>query len=496
MLMPHGINNGGKDAIDVLQRSIPNLEYAYMTEMTPEKLKELSALMAGAPPETAARLLAMFERMKVKGSEIIPSNDLIAAMRDAGMTVSAGQSSGSVRLPSFDRLFFEPFESLFENGAMYHLLPGGLPRIGLKEVWLLVAGHIATDDMVELEPHATAAILRGDMERARELACQLRICVRKNLSGFSNEAIAKLAKTPESKAILLRLAPLLEAEACGRDIWASEINAKGEISDQGLSALCAIIRHLEGEQSLAALELLLLTMSILSRSCGALRMLNKISANSDDVRLDAGGFASVGRRILAMAKRAADMIDVAATSGIFNGQDLAATVERYNQSATGLEREVNLAPDGPWRREILATRKKASTHLELICQRATQNLEIALPVERTQKVGFLWTHEPRFHAIMEGAHLELAIQGLAFIAASRLFAPLAGFGAPREIAAKQAATYLDNVCEAVLHASRLPHKPANLQLWVQSTAKLIEALSGPKDARVFTQRANTSAAAA
>lgn len=467
-----------------------------MTEITPEKLKELSALMASAPPQTAARLLAMFERMKVKGSEVIPSSDLIAAMRDAGMTVSAGLSSGSVRLPSFDRLFFEPFENLFESGHVDHLLPGGLPRVGLKEVWLLVAGHIATDDMVDLEPHATAAILRGDMERARELALELRICVRKNLSGFSNEAIAKLAKTAEARTILLRLVPLLEAEASGRTIWVEDINAKGEISDQGVSAIGAIVRHLESVQSPAALELMLLTMSMLSRSCGALRVLNKISPNSDDVRLDAGAFGIVGRRILAIAKRAADLIGVAATSGLFDGPQLAATVEHYNQSTTGLEREINLAGDGPWRREILATRKKVGSHLELICRSATANLEIALPVDRTQRQGFLWTREPKFHAIMDNAALELAVQGLAFIAASRLFAPLAGFGAPRDIAAKQAAAYLDNVCEAVLHTSRLTNKPVQLQLWVQSTARLVEALSGAKDARVFVQRANTSAAAA
>ena len=55
-----------------------------MTELTPEKIKELTSLMANAPPATAARLLAMFERMKIMGNQVIPSNDLISAMREAG----------------------------------------------------------------------------------------------------------------------------------------------------------------------------------------------------------------------------------------------------------------------------------------------------------------------------------------------------------------------------------------------------------------------------
>jgi hypothetical protein len=152
-----------------------------MTDLTPEKIKELSALLAKAPPATAARLLAMFERMKVKGSEIIPGDELIAAMREAGMTKTVGASGFAVRLPTFERLFFEPFENLLENGPLDQMLPGSLPRSGLREVWLLIAGHFAPDDLVDLEPHAKAAILRGDMTNARRMALQLRTELLKSL---------------------------------------------------------------------------------------------------------------------------------------------------------------------------------------------------------------------------------------------------------------------------------------------------------------------------
>ena len=467
-----------------------------MTDLTPEKIKELTALMASAPPETAARLLTMFERMKVKGSSIIPGNDLINAMREAGMTQASGVAGTVVRMPSFQRLFFEPFENLFENGIFARLLPGSLPRSGLREIWLLIAGLFVPDELVELEPHGTAAILRGDMDKARELALELRTALLTNIGGFTNEAIAKHAKTSEAQAILVRMVPLLVAEATGREIWASAFGSKGELSEHGVATLCANVRYLEDKNPDAARELLLLTMCVLPRPCEALRVLNKASYNVDDRRLDVTEFAVIGRRVIAIAARAADMIEEASQAGKFDGSVLATTVERYNQNLHGLEREANLAPDGPWRREMLVIRGKVGNRLETICQRATYLLETALPVERLQRNSLAWTVEPRLNVVPDSAHLELAIQGLNFIAASRLFAPLAGFGAPREKAAKHASVYLDTICEALLRASRVATTPANLAAWVQATASLVEALEGVKAAHIFERRAMTAAAAA
>jgi hypothetical protein len=467
-----------------------------MNDLTPEKIKELSALMACAPPETAARLLEMFERMKVRGSAIIPSSDLIVAMREAGMTSVAGAKGGATRLPSFDRLFFEPFENLFENGPLERLLPGSLPRSGLHEVWLLIAGQFVPDDLVELEPHANSAILRGDMEQARSLAVKLRTCLLDSLAGFTNDAIASQGKSTQAKAILHRLVPLLVAEKCGRETWATAFGAKGELNDQGISTLCTIVRQLEAENNDAAHEILLLTMATLPQPSEALRVLKKVSFGVDDRRLDITPFAIIGRRVLASARRAAETIEQASLGGRFEGASLAATVERYNHDLIGLEREAHLVSDGPWRREIVSIRKVVGNHLETICQKATLHLETALPVERVQRLGLRWTQEPKLNIAPDPVRLEAAYQGLAFIAGSRLFAPLAGYGAPREVAARHAAAYLNNVCDALLETSRQPAKPPNLPQWVQSTANLVQAFEGVKAAHVFERRALALAAAA
>lgn len=466
-----------------------------MTELTPEKIKELSALMATASPATAARMLAMFERVKVKGSAAIPSQDLLSAMREAGLPQVVGPGSGIVRLPSFERLFFQPFENLFENGALATLLPGSIPRAGLKEAWEIIAKQFVAEEVEEIVPLGTTAILNGDMSAAYELAAGLRATLLDTLKRFRNDAIARPATTDVCRAVLSRLLPLLRAQSIGRDIWAMAFGAKGELSDQGIAALSAQVRLLEDEDPDAARELLLLTMATLPRPYEALRVLNKVSLGVDDRKLDMTEFAVVGRRVIAIAAREADLIDAAWTSSEFNGKDLAAIVERYNQSLHGLERETRLASDGPWRQAMVAIRGRVGNRLELICQRASQSLEAALPVQRLQRHTITWTYEPKLEAPIDPSKLENAVRHLEFIAASRLFAPLAGFGAAREMASKHAIGHISLVCDAILKALQLPQKSAHLPAWVKATIAILRANEGNEAAQVFERRVKAAGAA-
>jgi hypothetical protein len=468
-----------------------------MTDLTPEKIKELTALMASAPPATAARLLAMFERMKVEGNEVIPSNALIVAMREAGKTQVTGPGGKPVRLPTLQRLFFEPFQNLFESCEPEKMLPGSLPRSGLNEVWSLVAGHFIPAEVVEIELHSKPAILSGDMEKARSFAWQLRKALLKTIVSVSKQDIVSAGKTPAACAILARLVPLLIAEERGRDTLATAIDCKGELSELIVRVLCAQVRQLEEQHPDAARELLLLTMSNLPKPSEALRVLKGVSPLSNDRRLDATEFSVIGRRVIASAARAADVIQEAARTGKFDGAVLAATTESYHQSLQGLEREANLASDGPWRKAMLVIRDQVGNSLDTICQNVTLSLEVALPVERIQSLSLVWTQEPRIHTPLDQERVEIAIQGLRFIANAGLIAPLAGFGASRQQAAKHAGAYLDNVCKALLRLARFPNKPESLPPeWVNACTSLLEALDGVKAAHVFERRINASASAA
>lgn len=459
-----------------------------MSELTPEKIRELTSLLASAPPATAARLLAMFERMKIMGSQVIPSNDLIVAMREAGMTSCAGHETDGVRLPSFARLFLAPFENLFEDGALDGLLPGSIPRAGLKEVWQLIAGRFAADDVADMEPLGRAAILRGDIDGARKFTANLRAALLKRLAGKSNEAIAHYGKTAASQAVLRRLVPLMVAETTGRDVWAAARVAKGELSDLGMKNICHHIRLLEDTDPDAARELILLTMTTLPRPAEALRVLNRVSNGDNDTKLDITNYAVIGRRVIAFAARCARQIEDAAQQVDFDGAALAATVDRYSHHLLDLEREVTLSHDGPWQQAIFAIRSRVGNRLEILCEEATTSLEAALPLQRVQRHNFAWTQEPRFDIQPCAQTLDFSVRHIAFVAASRLFAPLAGFGASRDKAAKHVASYLNLVSEAVLLAARQTQRPRHFDAWVEAAASLLEAFEGVKVAHVFERR--------
>jgi hypothetical protein len=470
-----------------------------MLELTPEKVKEIGALVANATPATAARMLAMFERVKVKGSQAIPINVLISALRDAGIAHVVGKAMGVARLPSFQRMFFEPFERLFENGELQDLLPGSLPRSGLAEAWEHIASWFASEAVREHEPVATAAILSGDIATAYEHAAQLRAELLINLSRYGNATIAQHASTPACKAVMQRLVPLLTAEAAGREIWRDAGAENGKVSDLNdlsVAGLDALVRQFEDQNPEAARELLLLTMANLPRPHQALRVLNKVSLGVDDRKLDMTEFAVIGRRPIAVAQREADKVEAAFTTGQFDGQELARTVDRYNQCLHGLERETRLATDGPWRHSVVELRSKVGKRLELLCQHTSTLLETALPLQRLQRPSLAWVQEPRLDNPIDSEKVKGAVCHLHFIGASRLFAPLAGFGAPRQQAYSHALAHLDLVRDALLKANKLGHKPRHLADWIVATRDIIEAIDGTEAAQIFDRRIAAASGAA
>lgn len=465
-----------------------------MLTLTAEKIKEISLLLAGAPPATAARMLSMFERVKIKGSKAIPVEVLLSALRDAGTADVVSKAMGIARLPSFSRLFWMPFESLFENGDIENLLPGSLARSSLNDVWQLISTRFASERIAELEPFATSAILRGDMQQAYAYVTELRADLLDNLCGFGNATIAQHATNPAFKATLLRLKPLLTAEAAGRDIWTHAMGQNGELSDQGVVELSGLVRHFENQDPDAARELLLLTMVNLPRPHQALRVLNKVSLGVDDRKLDMTEFAIVGRRALGIATREATKIETAFNAKTFDGKELASIVDRYNQCLHGLERECLLAKDGPWKQEVVSIRSRIGNRLEVLCQRASQALDMALPLQKSQRPNLTWSYDPRLDQHIDSEKVDMAICHLQFVESSRLFAPLAGFGAPRQNAYKHAITHVDLVRDALLAALKTPIAPNFVSDWIIATRTIIGAVEGVEAAEIFDRRCAAAAA--
>jgi hypothetical protein len=142
----------------------------------------------------------------------------------------------------------------------------------------------------------------------------------------------------------------------------------------------------------------------------------------------------------------------------------------------------------------LTTCRKAGAQLEALCDRASQCLKEALPVELIKSYGNLWVHKPRFDAVLESDQLEVAAQHLSFLVACRSFKPVVEFGRAHERAYKHATTYINDVCEDLLRLARRTSRHENHQIWVRFAARLVHAGQGLAAAEAFELRVNSAAA--
>lgn len=459
-----------------------------MTVLTDDKIAALKALLLSTPPATAGKLWALLERMKVQGVQSIPTGELLDAMREAGIPYSFATGNAHTRVLSFDRLFFEPFENLFENGPLHRLMPGSLPRIGLGPVWKLIIGQLAPDAYVDLEPLGTAASLRGDMTQAREYAEKMRSELLDNIQEISPERLSALSKMPEASHILGRLIPLLSAERVGRQIWTGVQSLRGDMHEQSIQRLAAVVKEAENENPQIATEILLLTMSALSKPYQALRVLQRVSRGVDDRKLDTTHYALIGRRVIALLRREGAVIEHAALGGTFDVDAVKAAIDRHNKLVHGMTRETILSQNGPWRQELNAICSQVGSRLEMICHAAVKALDLALPMVLVRKKNAGSLTEPRYGAPIDPIKVEVARCHMQFLVASRLLAPLAGFGGFRDNAARTCISQLDTICEGLVRVAREGETSPHFLDWINATSILINALDGPLPAKNFERR--------
>ncbi len=459
-----------------------------MTVLTDDKIAALKALLLSTPPATAGKLWALLERMKVQGVQSIPTGELLDAMREAGIPYSFAMGNAHMRVLSFDRLFFEPFENLFENGPLHRLMPGSLPRIGLGPVWRLIIGQLAPDAYVDLEPLGTAASLRGDMTQAREYAEKMRSELLDNIQEISPERLSALSKMPEASHVLGRLIPLLSAERLGRQIWTGVQSLRGDMHEQSIQRLAAVVKEAENENPQIATEILLLTMSVLPKPYQALRVLQRVSRGVDDRKLDTTHYAIIGRRVIALLRREGAVIEHAALGGTFDVDAVKAAIDRHNKLVHGMTRDTILSQSGPWRQELNAICSQVGSRLEMICHAAVKALDVALPMALVRKKNAGSLSEPRYGAPIDPVKVEVARCHMQFLVASRLLAPLAGFGGFRDNASRTCIGQLDTICEGLVRVAREGETSPYFLDWINATSILINALDGPLPAKNFERR--------
>lgn len=461
-----------------------------MTSLSPDKLAEVAALLEKTSPELAARLVALFERVKVKGDPSIPSDALLKAVRESGI----GLPQHMTRLPGFDRLFYEPFESLFQSPVPdARHLPGSLPRAGLKTVWELLTTEIAAEAHARLDPLVRAAILRGANQVARGHACEFRAALAaafrqpQTLERWT-DLIRRSGEDAGPQSVAARMPALLMAEHAARSDLAQVAGAGRDLPDGLVRGLGETLREVEADSAAAALELVLLAMSRCARPWQVLRVLTVASRDVTDRKLALTEFQLIGDRLIAMGGADFDLFAAAAAGQPFDPGTLVTAVEQFGNLVAGFLRQDVLSPDGPWRRDLQKLQSDASERLEAVCRRAATLTEQALPVDRVRLKNVGLVDRPRTHQELRMDRVEQLPGYYTFLRDVRLFAGAAGFSGARERAVREIDQHLNTVRDALLAARGADGRGAAFDQWVRVMAQLVEAFESGDAARTFERR--------
>ncbi len=404
-----------------------------------EKIKEM---ILRANPSVAANLLARLEQMQLSENLKFPIDDLISLARQK--TIEHDLEAG--RIPSPSRMFFTPFESLFEDikdGEMQ--LPGSFDRSALRKIWEVISQKIAKEYFDNLVPKLKAALIINDMRTAKHLAKKLREIAFGEICETENKRILHVLDNSISEESAIRFVNLLavEHEARIRDI-SLEVDV-GEINDAEIREYVNLLTILDERDLFLAADFMLCLMGNTQKPWQVLRIIKSAVLGINDRKLAATAYSVVGDRLLAMMRRRADAFSRLRKSNKISGIALAEEIENYNQISMGIERSNILVDGGPWMIRLKENRSKAAQMFNEFCERAESAISNALPLDRGRIKGVGAFDIPRCQSDLNMEKVELAMELGIFIRQTRLFAPNAGFGAARESTHKVMLRHCDNL---------------------------------------------------
>jgi hypothetical protein len=459
-----------------------------MKVLTDDQIEALRSIVLTTTHANSPEVWALLERVKLEGNRPNSIIALLESLRQAGLIPNFLNGVGQGRVFGFDRLFWEPFDSLLQSGELRNIVPGSIPRVGLAHVWKVITTEIASDAFTEYDPLIRDASLRNDLKEARKLASKYRELVLELIIDVADAQLANLGDSQESNFVLNRLRPLLHAEKLSNELWTGAQSPYGDMHERSIDHLTKCVRAQEARDPKVAIELLLLTMSTLDKPYHVLRVIKKISPAADDRKIDLTPYGILGRRILGMIKQQSFFLHACAQNGLFSVQNVTRVIDKHNQLVHGLSRSELLDATGPWQRELTDLCAETGEILESICEVAVKSLERALPREtvRKSKVGIIVL--PRVSAKINPEAVQIARCHLEFLTATRLLAPLAAFGGFRDMANESCADYLDFTAEALAQLTAERNSSAYLDDWVWATTLLIAALDGSQPAQNFERR--------
>lgn len=460
-----------------------------------DRSKALGAYLATLPPKVAAQLLTLLERHKAAGGPTdFPLPQLIEAMRAAGL-VEVAATRGVERVWSIQRLFFDPYEGLIDvprEGEPY--LPFSLPRDVLDTLWAWIVEEVAPDEIAALGPDVQAALIAGDLERARDrfhpvkraIASRIALALETDLKRPAARRLGSEA-TVSAARVLRRLvaadATLADPAAILPPPLAAELNSAQ------VSALVTAHRDLTDVNPDAADGLLLWSMARLAKPWLLFRVVQVLAPRAEEDVLASTELGMLFDRFFAECERLQKRFEIALKRGVFVGAELVADIDRFTALTTGMRREGLLERNRGWDKRLRSMLIVSGDALGAIAKRSLSLLEAALPLEKVRNARKLPAQHPRLAPPLDSRRVEIAMAHLTLLSGARFTASAAAFGADRDSAFRACTDALEARRDGFL--DQLHDKvfvPEVTESWAHTLIAASEALEGTEAATVFRRR--------
>lgn len=451
--------------------------------MNQHKQTLLLGLLAKLPSNISAALVPEFETMRDEGGKNLPFDEILELLRKN----SPVQEPEVKFIPSLSRMFFEPFEALFETSDT-KLLPGSIDRSILANIWEAFAGEVDSQKLKELETKHSAAVARNDYTTKALCGAMARdLCLEQ--PDFAEDAeILSTWDSAISPAQSVRFYNLLKVERKAREHHLS-VNLDLDVeSSSPESAYTDFFKALEDEDVNWAADFALLLMANSAKPWHVMRFFKSLARGTNDTKLSMTALNTVGERLLAMLDRMLDAINAKRLTGDFDGVELASQIEEYNKLNHGLEREEIMARDGPWRNKLKVIRGKAGKLFADCCENAESAVIAAYIVDRTKVKGAGTMDMPRTGSEPNMLKVKTALNFAAFITAVRLFAPLAGFSGAHEKTYKVILRHSDIVRNGLITLKQLEECGKFYDAWVDIAEQLTAEIDDKDAAKSFRRQ--------
>lgn len=405
------------------------------------QIDHIKTLISRASPEVAANLFAHLESLRKSKPDKLPFDELLTLAREK----IANYHAPIERSPTVSRMFFKPFEPLFEDfEPNQQALPGSFKRDQLGKIWNVIENNFKTGEFEEIYSKASVANISHDYVTAERYISRLRNLTLMAFEAIGPEAFHAFDKSisPENSSRLYRLLQILKI--------ASEYNVSMEIdvehlSDADLKPYSDLIRILDTKDLHLAADFLLCLMGNTQKPWQVLRIIYTGVVGANDNKLAVSAYGVVGERLLALMARQIKPLSLYPKMIEIDSAKMVYETDAYAQISKGFERSNLLVNGGPWRKKLNEIRNQAGTAFNEICEKAVFTVTNCFALDKGRIKGVGAMEIPRCFKELDMQKIKLSLEYASFIRDTRLLAPNAGFSGARDQAHKELLRHCDQL---------------------------------------------------